>query len=158
MRTGIGYDSHRLQIGRPLVLGGVTIPSKRGLLGHSDADVLLHAIMDALLGAAGLGDLGIHFPDNDNRYLGISSLKLLQQVRQFINESGFKIINIDCILVAEEPKIASYRQQILNNIADTLSISVNNVNIKATTNERMGFVGRGEGIASLATVLIDEIE
>ncbi len=157
MRTGIGYDCHRLQIGRPLVLGGVTIPSTLGLLGHSDADVLLHAVMDALLGAAGLGDIGIHFPDNDNRYLGISSLKLLQQVGQFINESGFKIINIDCILIAEEPKIASYRQQILNNIADTLSISINNVNIKATTNERMGFVGRGEGIASLATVLIDEI-
>lgn len=158
MRTGIGYDCHRLQTGRPLVLGGVNIPCKFGLLGHSDADVLLHAIMDALLGAAGLGDIGIHFPDHDDRYLDISSLKLLQQVSRLISESGFKIINIDCVLIAESPKLAPYRQKIRDNIADILSISVNNINIKATTNEGIGFVGRGEGLAALATALIDEIE
>ncbi len=156
MRTGIGYDCHRLQVGRPLVLGGVTINSKYGLLGHSDADVLLHAIMDALIGAAGLGDIGIHFPDNDDHYRGISSLILLQQVCQLITDAGFKITNIDCVLIAEEPKIAPYRKQICNNIADMLSISARNVNIKATTNEGLGFVGRGEGIAALATALLDE--
>jgi 2-C-methyl-D-erythritol 2,4-cyclodiphosphate synthase len=153
-RTGIGYDVHRLVKGRKLLLGGVTIPYVKGLKGHSDADVLLHAIADAVLGAAGQGDIGMHFPDTDPRYKGISSLKLLVQVGKVVGKAGFKVSNIDCVLLAEAPKIGPYRRKMCQNIAKALNIDPDRVNVKATTNEGLGFIGRGEGMAAYATALL----
>lgn len=150
---GVGYDVHRLVKGRPLVLGGVEIPFPRGLQGHSDADVLIHAIMDALLGAAALGDIGQLFPDSDPHYQGASSLGLLQQVGQMIDSHGWRVDNIDATVVAEEPRLASYIPQMKAKIAQTLGMS--RVGIKATTSEGLGFVGRGEGIAALAVASLE---
>jgi len=154
MRVGIGYDVHRLTEGRKLVLGGVEIEHDYGLDGHSDADVLLHSIKDALLGAAALGDIGRHFPDNDSRYKGISSLILLAKVRDILEENGFIVNNVDATIVAEKPKLASYIQTMNANIADTLRIASGQVNIKATTTEGLGFAGRREGIAAYSIVSI----
>ncbi len=153
-RVGFGYDVHQFVAGRPLMLGGVEVPHTRGLEGHSDADVLLHAIADALLGAAGLGDIGRHFPDTDPRYKGISSLVLLHEVRDKISEAGFVTHNLDAVVAAQEPKLAPYIERMNMRIAETLGISVSQVNIKATTTERLGFVGRKEGIAAQAVVMI----
>ncbi|MBN7774422.1 2-C-methyl-D-erythritol 4-phosphate cytidylyltransferase [Clostridium aminobutyricum] len=154
MRIGSGYDVHRFSENRDLILGGVKIPYTVGLLGHSDADVLTHAIMDALLGAAALGDIGKHFPDTDPAYKGISSLKLLSHVGQLLAENGFQIGNIDATVIAQEPKLAAYIEQMKNNIAERLNISHNIVNVKATTTEKLGFTGRKEGIASEAVCLL----
>lgn len=152
-RSGIGYDVHQLVPGRRLVLGGVEIPGDVGLDGHSDADVLLHAIMDALLGAAGLGDIGEHFPPSDERWRDVDSLDLLRRVADVLG-SGWRIINIDATVVAEAPRLAPYKESMRQNIARVLQIDSEQVNIKATTNEGMGFVGRQEGIAALATAAI----
>jgi 2-C-methyl-D-erythritol 2,4-cyclodiphosphate synthase len=157
-RVGIGYDVHPLVTGRKLVLGGVTISHEKGLKGHSDADVLLHAIADAVLGAAGQGDIGMHFPDSDFRYKGISSLKLLAQVGRVIKEAGFEISNVDCVLLAEAPKIGPYRQKMGRNIAKALNVGVDRVNVKATTNEGLGFIGRREGMAAYATALLRSVK
>jgi len=154
MRIGFGYDVHRLVPGRPLILGGVKLPWNQGLLGHSDADVLLHAIMDALLGAAALGDIGTHFPDTDPQYKDVSSLLLLAYTRDKIAEAGFICQNIDCTLIAEEPKIKPYVPQMIENISQVLRISPGQVSIKATTNEGMGFAGRREGMAAYAVCLL----
>ena len=153
-RVGIGYDVHRFVAGRPLMLGGVSVPHSVGLEGHSDADVLLHAISDALLGAAGLGDIGLHFPDTDPHYKGISSLVLLREVRDKVAESGFCIHNVDAVIEAQEPKMAPYIGQMNTLIAETLGVPRNQVNVKATTTERLGFVGRQEGIAAQAVVMV----
>ena len=155
MRVGTGYDVHILTEGRKLILGGVDIPYEKGLLGHSDADVLLHAIMDALLGAAALGDIGKHFPDSDDRYRGISSLELLKQVGELLAEKGYYIINIDATVIAQAPKLRPYIDGMIKNIADTLGLETDQVNVKATTEERLGFTGRGEGISSQAVCSID---
>jgi 2-C-methyl-D-erythritol 2,4-cyclodiphosphate synthase len=152
-RVGLGYDVHRFASGRPLVLGGITIPWEQGLDGHSDADVLTHAIMDALLGAAGLGDIGVHFPPSDERWRGARSLELLTIVRDLL-PAGWTIENIDATLLAEAPKIGPYREAMRAALAEALKIAPERVNIKATTNERLGFVGRGEGIAALATAAL----
>lgn len=149
-RTGMGFDVHTLVEGRRLVLGGVEIPHELGLLGHSDADVLLHAIADAILGAAAMGDIGRHFPDTDPKYRGISSLKLLEHVGQIVGSEGWKIVNIDATLAAERPKIAPYAQQMISNIAGCLGIEPGRVSVKATTTEKLGYVGRGEGMACWA--------
>lgn len=154
MRIGTGYDVHALTEGRPLVIGGVTIPYELGLAGHSDADVLLHAIMDALLGAAALGDIGAHFPDTDERYKGISSLKLLEEVRDLLAQEGYVVDNIDATIIAQRPKMRPYIEQMRQKIADTLEIEVSQVNVKATTEEGLGFTGRGEGISSQAVCLL----
>jgi 2-C-methyl-D-erythritol 4-phosphate cytidylyltransferase/2-C-methyl-D-erythritol 2,4-cyclodiphosphate synthase len=156
VRSGIGYDVHRLVPDRALILGGVQIPYDLGLLGHSDADVLVHAIMDALLGAAGLGDIGKHFPDTDTRYKGISSLKLLAYVMEIVRKAGFEINNIDSVIVAQKPKLASYIDEMNANIAETMGVPVSLVNVKATTTEGLGFTGTGEGIASYAIASIKE--
>ena len=150
MRTGLGYDVHKLTEGRKLILGGVEIPHTLGLLGHSDADVLVHAIMDALLGAAALGDIGKHFPDTDERYKGISSLKLLKHVGDLIGQEGYFIENIDAVIVAQKPKLRPYIDEMEHNIADILKVEKNQINVKATTEERLGFTGREEGIAAQA--------
>ncbi|MEI6437949.1 MAG: 2-C-methyl-D-erythritol 2,4-cyclodiphosphate synthase [Candidatus Omnitrophota bacterium] len=152
--SGVGYDVHPLVDGRKLVLGGVTLPYKRGLKGHSDADVLLHAIADALLGAAGLGDIGEHFPDSDKRYKGISSLLLLKHVGSLLGKDSFKVVNVDCVLLAEEPKISPYKGKMKMNIARALEVKACQVNVKATTNEGLGFVGRKEGMAAYATAML----
>ncbi|NLL85153.1 MAG: 2-C-methyl-D-erythritol 2,4-cyclodiphosphate synthase [Syntrophomonadaceae bacterium] len=157
MRIGIGYDVHSLQTGRKLVLGGVHIPFDRGLLGHSDADVLLHAICDALLGAAALGDIGQHFPNTDPAYKNIESLLLLNQVNLRLVEAGYRVKNIDSTIIAQEPRLSPYLEAMKNNIASQLGISPNRVNVKATTSEKLGFEGRGEGISAQAIALIDEI-
>lgn len=157
MRVGIGYDVHRLEEGRKLVIGGVEIPYEKGLLGHSDADVLLHAIMDALLGAAALGDIGKHFPDTDPAYEGISSMTLLKKVGELLWQSGYRVGNIDAIIIAQRPKMASYREQMRENVANALGISIGQISIKATTEEGLGFTGAGEGISSQAAVLLEEI-
>ncbi|MDO8519233.1 MAG: 2-C-methyl-D-erythritol 2,4-cyclodiphosphate synthase [Deltaproteobacteria bacterium] len=157
MRIGIGYDVHKLVEGRKLIIGGVTIPHEKGLLGHSDADVLLHAIGDALLGAAGLGDLGEHFPDSDPQYKGIDSMKLLAEVGKKIVSKKFKISNIDAVVIAEAPKLAPHREQMKMNIAEALKIPVDAVNVKATTEEGLGFTGKKEGIAAWAAVTITEV-
>lgn len=149
-RTGIGYDVHRLVEGRKLILGGVDVPFEKGLLGHSDADVLLHAIADALLGAAGLGDIGIHFPDSDQTYKGISSRKLLASVAQKIRDNNFSISNVDSVIVAQRPKLAPFIPAMRENIASDLGVDIGAVNVKATTTEGLGPEGRGEGIASQA--------
>ena len=141
MRVGMGYDVHKLVEGRDLILGGVTVPHTLGLLGHSDADVLVHAIMDALLGAAALGDIGKHFPDTDPQYAGISSMKLLEHVRDLIEKEGYVIENIDATVIAQKPKLRPYIEQMEQNVADTLRIAKNQVNIKATTEEGLGLTG-----------------
>jgi len=151
----MGYDVHRLVEGRKLMIGGVDIPSERGLLGHSDADVLLHAICDALLGAAGLGDIGRHFPDTAPKYKGISSLSLLAEVYRLLNEGGFRVNNIDATIVAERPKMAAYVPEMVANIASTVKTDRSAVNVKATTTEGLGFAGRGEGIAAYAVCTIE---
>ncbi|WP_427340404.1 2-C-methyl-D-erythritol 2,4-cyclodiphosphate synthase [Caloranaerobacter sp. DY30410] len=148
MRIGIGYDVHKLVEGRKLILGGVQIKYDKGLLGHSDADVLVHAIMDSMLGALALGDIGKHFPDNDIKYKGISSMELLRKVNELIYSRGYKVNNIDSIIVAQEPKIAPYIEEMRNNISDILNIPVDDISIKATTTERLGFEGRKEGISA----------
>lgn len=155
MRVGIGYDAHRLVEGRQLILGGVNIPYDKGLLGHSDADVLLHAICDALLGAAGLGDIGRHFPDTDERYRGISSVKLLVEVRKKMNDKGLHCGNVDAVIVAQQPKLAPYMDRMRDTIATALQIDPDAVTIKATTTEGMGFEGRGEGISAQAVTLVE---
>lgn len=156
MRIGLGYDVHKLVEGRKLILGGVEIPFEKGLLGHSDADVLVHAVMDALLGAAGLGDIGKHFPDNDNCYKDISSMKLLYQVLCLIKNENYSIINIDATIVAQKPKLASYIDTMRKNIAEVLNIEQSQVNVKATTEEGLGFTGEGLGIAANAICLIEK--
>ena len=154
MRIGIGYDIHRLVYGRKLVLGGVTIPFEKGLLGHSDADVLLHAVCDALLGAAGLGDIGLYFPDTDNEFKDMESIKLLDRTNKMIREKGFTIINIDSTIFVETPKLSLYREEMKKNIAQILEIDPGRINIKATTTEGLGMIGKGEGIGAMSVVLI----
>lgn len=154
MRIGLGYDVHKLVENRELIIGGVNIPYEKGLLGHSDADVLLHAIMDSILGAAALGDIGKHFPDTDNKYKGISSIELLQQVGLFIGENGYEIGNIDATIIAQKPKMAPHIENMRKNIALTLNISLEQINIKATTEEGLGFTGSGCGISSQSICLL----
>ena len=153
----MGYDVHKLTEGRKLILGGVEIPHSLGLLGHSDADVLLHAIMDALLGAAALGDIGKHFPDTNEKYRGISSLKLLEQVGALLEQEHYIIENIDATVIAQKPKLRPYIEQMEQNIADTLHIAKNQVNVKATTEEHLGFTGREEGISANAVCMLSTI-
>lgn len=150
MRVGMGYDVHKLTEGRKLILGGVDIPWEKGLLGHSDADVLIHAIMDALLGAAALGDIGKHFPDTDPAYKGISSVKLLVHVAGLLRENDYAIGNIDATIIAQKPKMAPHIPKMRENIAEALGIKISQLNIKATTEEGLGFTGQGEGISSQA--------
>lgn len=157
LRIGHGYDVHRLAEGRRLILGGVDIPWERGLLGHSDADVLTHAVMDALTGAVRLGDIGKLFPDTDPAYAGISSLKLLAEVGRLLGEKGFAVVNIDATLLAQAPKVGPYRQAMAENIAAALEISAEQVNVKATTEEGLGFTGDGSGMAAHAVVLLEKI-
>lgn len=154
MRIGMGYDVHRLTEDRDLILGGVKVPFEKGLLGHSDADVLLHAIMDALLGAAALGDIGQHFPDTDPAYKGISSILLLKHVGDLLRKNNFTIGNIDATIIAQRPKLAPYRPEMVTNIANALGISEDQVCVKATTEEGLGFTGRQEGMAAQAIVLL----
>lgn len=154
MRVGIGVDFHQLVSGRKLVLGGVEIPFELGLLGHSDADVLSHAICDALLGAAALGDIGLHFPDNDPALKNISSLILLERVLQTLTEKGFQLVNVDVTVIAQAPKLASYFPRIRTNIARCLAIEQNQLNLKATTSEGLGFTGNGQGMAAWAVALL----
>ena len=156
MRIGHGYDVHRLVPDRRLILGGVDIPFEKGLLGHSDADVLTHALMDALLGAAALGDIGKLFPDNDDRFLGADSIQLLREVCRILGEKDYRICNVDCTVLAQRPKLAPHIQQMRENIAAALEIPVDRVSVKATTEEGLGFTGEGLGIAAHAVVLIDE--
>lgn len=158
MRVGMGYDVHRLVENRDLIIGGVKIPYEKGLLGHSDADVLLHAIMDALLGAAALGDIGKHFPDSDPEYKGADSLVLLKRVGELLSEEGYVIENIDSTIIAQKPKMAPHIEQMRKNIADTLGLDISRVNVKATTEEGLGFTGTGEGISSQAAALIMSVE
>lgn len=157
MRVGMGYDVHKLVKDRDLILGGVRIPYEKGLLGHSDADVLLHAIMDALLGAAALGDIGKHFPDTDPEYEGISSVKLLEHVGKLIEDKFYVIGNIDATIIAQRPKMAPYIEKMRENVAQALHIEVDRVNIKATTEEGLGFTGNGEGISSQAIACLETI-
>ena len=155
MRIGHGYDVHRLFIGRRLILGGVEIPYEKGLLGHSDADVLTHAVMDALLGAAAMGDIGQLFPDNDPAFAGISSMELLREVMACLRAEGYTVSNLDCTVLAQSPKLAPYIAQMRRNIADALRTDIGNISVKATTEERLGFTGSGEGIAAHAVCLIE---
>lgn len=157
MRIGQGYDVHKLSEGRDLILGGVTVPYDKGLLGHSDADVLVHAVMDALLGAAAMGDIGQHFPDTDPQYKGISSIALLREVGGLLEEKGYVIENIDSTVIAQRPKLAAYRPQMAQNIADALHLPVERVSVKATTEEGLGFTGNGEGISAQAIALLTEM-
>ncbi len=156
MRIGHGYDVHRLVEGRPLILGGVNIPYEKGLLGHSDADVLLHAVSDALLGGAGLGDIGKHFPDTDPQYKGVDSLELLRIVADRVKEAGCKVSNIDVTMIAQKPKLRPYIQTMEQNIAAAVGISADRVNVKATTEEHLGFTGTGEGMSCHAVCLLEE--
>ena len=156
LRIGHGYDVHRLVSGRPLILGGVNVPFDKGLDGHSDADVLLHAVMDALLGAAALGDIGKLFPDSDDAYLNISSVVLLKRVAQELKAAGYAVVNVDATLIAQAPKIGKYRDEMRRNIAQVLEIDVSQVNVKATTEEHLGFTGTGEGMAAHAVALIEK--
>ena len=158
MRIGTGYDVHKLTEGRKLILGGVDIPYEKGLLGHSDADVLIHAIMDALLGAAALGDIGQHFPDTDEAYKGISSVKLLEHVSRLLSENHYIIENIDSTIIAQRPKISPYIPAMRENIAKALGIEISQVSVKATTEEGLGFTGAGEGIAVQAVALLTTVE
>lgn len=155
MQIGIGYDVHRLVTGRQLILGGVVIPFEKGLLGHSDADVLVHAVCDALLGSVGLGDIGLHFPDTDPQYKDISSLKLLAQTNAMVRQKGFIIRNIDTIIFAEAPKIGPYRETIQKNLARAVEVAPGCINIKATTTEGLGVIGKGEGIGAMSVVLVE---
>lgn len=157
MRIGHGYDVHRLVAGRDLILGGVNIAYEKGLDGHSDADVLTHAVMDALLGAAALGDIGRHFPDTDPAYKGISSMKLLAQVGEKIRDAGYCVGNVDVTVIAQAPKLKNFIPQMEENLAQMLETSVGNINVKATTEERLGFTGDGSGIACHAVCLLNEI-
>ena len=154
MRIGMGYDVHRLAEGRKLILGGAEIPWEKGLLGHSDADVLVHAVMDALLGAAALGDIGQHFPDTDPAYEGADSLQLLHKVGEILEEAGYRVGNVDATVIAQRPKLAPYREQMRKNIAEALGAEVSQVSVKATTEEGLGFTGAGEGIAAQAIALL----
>ncbi len=154
MRIGLGYDVHRLVSNRPLVLGGVTIPFEKGLLGHSDADVLTHSICDALLGAAALGDIGEHFPDSDPAFKNRNSLLFLDQVGKMLANEGYEIVNIDATVIAEAPKISPYRQEMQHNISETLKIMPHQTLVKATTTEGLGTIGKGEGIASMCVALL----
>lgn len=156
MRIGMGYDVHQLVENRDLIIGGVYIPYKRGLLGHSDADVLIHAIMDSLLGAATLGDIGKHFPDSDPKYKDMSSIKLLSHVIDIIKEKGYTIGNIDATIIAQQPKFAPYIQEMRKRLATTLEIEIDQINIKATTTEGLGFTGKEEGIASYSVALLEK--
>lgn len=156
MRIGQGYDVHRLTEGRDLILGGVKIPYEKGLLGHSDADVLVHAVMDALLGAAALGDIGQHFPDTDPAYEGISSIALLERVGELLEEKGYVVENIDATIIAQRPKLAAYRPRMAENIAKALKLETSRVSVKATTEEGLGFTGEGLGIAAQAITLLTE--
>lgn len=156
MRVGMGYDVHRLTEGRKLILGGVEIPFEKGLLGHSDADVIVHAIMDALLGAAALGDIGKHFPDTDPKYEGASSIRLLEHVGELLDENGYIIENIDATIIAQKPKMRPHIDQMRENIARALNIEADQVNVKATTEEGLGFTGTGEGISSQAICAIEK--
>lgn len=156
MRIGMGYDVHRLTEGRDLIIGGVKIDYEKGLLGHSDADVLLHAVSDALLGAAALGDIGKHFPDTDPQYKGADSLKLLEHVAELLDEEGFFVGNVDATIIAQRPKMAPHIPKMRENIAKALKIPVGCVNVKATTEEGLGFTGTGEGISSQAVCLLEE--
>ena len=158
MRIGHGYDVHRLVEGRDLILGGVKIDYEKGLLGHSDADVLLHAVSDALLGAAGLGDIGRHFPDTDPKYKGADSLELLREVYRKISEKGFRVGNIDVTMIAQKPKLKDYISQMQENSAAAVNVSPERVNVKATTEEKLGFTGTGEGMACHAVCLLEEME
>lgn len=158
IRVGMGYDVHKLTEGRDLILGGVNIPWEKGLLGHSDADVLIHAIMDALLGAAALGDIGKHFPDTDPAYKGISSVKLLVHVAGLLKENGYAVGNIDATIIAQKPKMAPHISQMRKNMAEALGITESKINVKATTEEGLGFTGSGEGISSQAICLLTEIK
>jgi len=153
-RVGIGFDSHRLAPGRRLIIGGVEIPHEQGLVGHSDADVLTHAVIDALLGAAGLGDIGEHFPDTDERFSDADSIGLLESVVATVADAGMEIVNVDCTVVMEAPKLGPYKQAIRERLATALDLSEARVNIKATTGEQMGFIGRGEGVAALAVASV----
>lgn len=157
MRVGIGYDVHKLVGGRNLIIGGVTIPYEKGLLGHSDADVLVHAIIDCLIGALALGDIGKHFPDNNEKYKGADSIKLLEYVGKLINDKGYKINNIDSTIIAQEPKMAPHINTMRKNISTALNIEIEYVNVKATTEENLGFTGRKEGISSQAICLLQSI-
>ncbi len=156
MRIGTGYDVHRLTENRALVIGGVKIPYEKGLLGHSDADVLVHAVMDALLGAAALGDIGLHFPDTDPKYEGCNSLDLLEQTGKLLAENGFTVVNIDSVIIAQAPKMRPHIEEMRRNMADRLHISAGRVSVKATTEEGLGFTGSGQGIAAHAVCLIEE--
>jgi len=156
-RFGMGYDVHRLVEGRKLIVGGVDIPHRLGLLGHSDADVLLHAVADALLGAAALGDIGKHFPDTDAAFEGADSMKLLAHVRKLIASKGYTVGNVDATIVAQHPKMAPYIQQMVNNIADILQVDVDAINVKATTEEKLGFTGAEEGIAAYAVAGLNKV-
>lgn len=157
MRVGIGFDAHRFKEGRPLVIGGLRIEHDKGLEGHSDADVLLHALIDALLGAAALGNIGEHFPDNDPQYKDISSLLLLEKTNDLIRDKGYAIANIDAVVILEEPRLEKYREQMQSEISDTLNISPEKINVKAKTTEKMGFTGNKEGIAAMATLMLEEV-
>jgi 2-C-methyl-D-erythritol 2,4-cyclodiphosphate synthase len=155
MRVGIGYDIHRLVEGRPLILGGVSIAYEKGLLGHSDADVLVHAICDALLGAAGLGDIGVHFPDSDPQYKDISSLKLLSNTCRMLAAKRFRIVNLDTVVFAEAPKLGSQRHDMQTTIAKVMNVTAEQINIKATTTEGLGVIGKGQGIGAMCVALIE---
>jgi 2-C-methyl-D-erythritol 2,4-cyclodiphosphate synthase len=157
MRVGIGYDVHPLVVERPLILGGVRIPHEYGLAGHSDADVLCHALGDALLGAANLGDLGKHFPDNSARFANISSLLLLKEIARLLAQKNFTIVNLDAVIILEAPKVMAFAEEMKANIAQALGITPQQVSIKATTSEKLGFIGRKEGAAAQAVALIEEI-
>ena len=156
MRIGTGYDVHRLTEGRKLILGGVEIPYEKGLSGHSDADVLVHAVMDALLGAAALPDIGELFPDSDPRFEGADSLQLLFEVRAMLSRKGYRVENVDATVIAERPKLSPYKKEMIRNVAKTLGIPESSVNVKATTEEGLGFTGKGEGIAAVAVCLLTE--
>ena len=156
MRIGLGYDVHKLVEGRPLIMGGVNIPHEKGLLGHSDADVLIHAIMDGMLGALALGDIGKHFPDTDEEYKGADSMKLLKCVNDLINEKGYVVNNIDSIIIAQSPKMAPHIQSMRKNIPDVLNTSIDNISVKATTEEGLGFTGTKQGISAQSICLLNK--
>jgi len=155
VRIGMGYDVHRLVLKRKLVLGGITIPYEKGLSGHSDADVLVHAICDALLGAAALGDIGLHFPDTDPEYQDIYSIKLLERSYEMVREKGFSLINLDATVFAQAPKLSPYREAMQNKLAQTIKVEPDRINIKATTTEGLGMIGKGDGLGAMGIVLLD---
>jgi 2-C-methyl-D-erythritol 2,4-cyclodiphosphate synthase len=157
MRVGLGYDVHAFADGRPLVLGGVTIAHDRGLAGHSDADVLVHALMDAILGAMRAGDIGLHFPDNDPAYAGISSIELLKRVADLLAERGYRLVDADTVLVLERPRVSSYREAMRETLAEALGVDVDSIGVKATTTEGLGLTGREEGVAAQAVVLLERV-